>query len=119
MDSYKLVSRGATLRAIAFGALAAAASMVLNRSALDALQLEPQMVRRYLAPCIEEILKASYIVYLIRAGRVGFTVDAGILGFAVGTGFSLIENIYYAASLGDFDPILWIVRGLGTAVMHG
>ncbi len=58
-------------------------------------------------------------MYLIRQEKVGFMVDAGIHGFALGTGFALIENFYYALSLGSADPLVWLVRGLGTAVMHG
>jgi hypothetical protein len=58
-------------------------------------------------------------LWCIRSHRVGFPVDAGIIGFATGTGFSLVENIVYLHSIQDGTPILWLVRGLGTAVMHG
>jgi hypothetical protein len=51
--------------------------------------------------------------------RIGFLVDAGIHGFAAGTGFALIENAWYAHALRDANPWLWVLRGLGTAVMHG
>ena len=40
-------------------------------------------------------LKALIVVVLIRTHRIGFLVDAAILGFAVGTGFALVENLYY------------------------
>lgn len=119
MDSYKLVSRRAVLQAIGIGCLAAAAALLANRLALTGLRLDPLILRRYAAPLVEEILKALYVVLLIRAHRVGFMVDAGIQGFAVGTGFALVENVYYAGTLGSFHPLLWIVRGLGTAIMHG
>jgi hypothetical protein len=74
---------------------------------------------RYLAPFVEEILKAAFIIYLLARKRIGFMVDAAILGFAVGAGFAFIENIYYLGSLNDSNLLLWLVRGLGTAVMHG
>ena len=45
--------------------------------------------------------------------------DAAIYGFAVGTGFALVENVYYLLSLPGAPAALWIVRGFGTAVMHG
>jgi RsiW-degrading membrane proteinase PrsW (M82 family) len=118
MDSYKLVSRGAVLRAIGYGCLVALATLVLHGWLLS-LGLDPAVVRRYVAPLLEETLKASYVLVLIRTGKIGFLVDAAILGFAVGTGFALIENVYYARMLGASDLPLWIVRGLGTAVMHG
>jgi hypothetical protein len=68
---------------------------------------------------VEEGLKALFIFYLIRRRRVGFMVDAAIYGFAVGAGFAIIENIYYFRFLPDASLLLWIVRGFGTAVMHG
>jgi RsiW-degrading membrane proteinase PrsW (M82 family) len=119
MDSYKLVSRRSVLQAIGIGCLAAGAALVVNRAALDGLRLDPLILKRYFSPLAEEILKAGFVVFLIRGHRVGFMVDAGIQGFAVGTGFALVENVYYAGTLGSFHPLLWIVRGLGTAIMHG
>jgi RsiW-degrading membrane proteinase PrsW (M82 family) len=119
LDSFKLVTRSTVIRAIAWGGVAALLSLGLNTVVLEGVRLDPVLVKRYVAPLIEELLKAVYVVVLIRGGRVGFLVDAAILGFAAGTGFALVENIYYAWTLGDFRPLLWIVRGLGTAVLHG
>lgn len=118
LDSYKLVTRRAVLLTIAGGGLTAIAAFALNRAALD-LGLDPTLVKRYLAPVIEECLKAAIVVALIRAARIGFMVDAGIHGFAVGAGFALVENVYYAQALGGSSLPVWIVRGLGTAIMHG
>ena len=42
-----------------------------------------------------------------------------ISGFAIGAGFSVIENIIYLTRFPDLAPSVWMVRGLGTAVMHG
>ena len=55
----------------------------------------------------------------IRAGRVGFLVDAAILGFATGAGFAVVENVYYLHLLGDVPLVVFAIRGLGTALMHG
>jgi hypothetical protein len=68
---------------------------------------------------VEEALKALWIVVLLRRGRIGFLVDAAILGFAVGTGFALVENVEYLLDLAEPRVVLWLVRGLGTAVLHG
>jgi hypothetical protein len=51
--------------------------------------------------------------------RIGFLVDAAVLGFAVGAGFALVENVDYLLNLGAAPLALWLVRGLGTAVLHG
>jgi hypothetical protein len=50
---------------------------------------------------------------------VGFVVDAAILGFAIGTGFAFLENLYYLRVMPDATLWTWIVRGFGTAIMHG
>jgi len=68
---------------------------------------------------VEEGLKALFIVYLFRSNRIGFLVDAAIMGFAVGAGFALVENFYYLQMLGSANLAVWIVRGFGTAIMHG
>jgi hypothetical protein len=41
------------------------------------------------------------------------------MGFAVGAGFSIVENVFYLVRFPDLSAPVWIVRGLGTAVMHG
>jgi hypothetical protein len=46
-------------------------------------------------------------------------IDAAIYGFAVGTGFALIENIYYLSAIDQQNLMIWFIRGFGTAVMHG
>jgi hypothetical protein len=65
------------------------------------------------------VLKASYMILLFQRMRVGFLIDAAILGFAVGAGFSLAENLYYFHTAVGPTPELWLVRGFGTAMMHG
>jgi protease PrsW len=119
LDSYKLVRRRAIAVALVVGMAAALAALGANVFALGPLHVDEYVHRRYLAPIIEETLKALYVVYLVRAEKVGFMVDAGIQGFAVGTGFAVAENLYYASALGNTGLVLWLVRGLGTAVMHG
>lgn len=74
---------------------------------------------RLVAPVIEELLKGALIIVLIRGGRVGFLVDATIQGFAIGAGFALVENLYYLGALPDSSLGLWLIRGFGTAIMHG
>ncbi len=76
-------------------------------------------IRYYVAPLTEETLKAAFIVLLIARRRVGFLVDAAVQGFAVGAGFALVENIDYFNSVSNQTMLLWIVRGLGTAILHG
>ena len=119
MDSFKLVPLRAVARSIAAGGLAALACARVNETLLAGLGLPVETVSRYAAPLIEEAMKALWVVYLVDRRRVGFLVDAAIHGFAVGAGFALVENVEYLAALPRAPLLLWVVRGLGTAVLHG
>jgi protease PrsW len=117
-DSFKLVSAGLLIRALAAGAGAALAAALLHRTVLAAGLVTPDTLARYVSPLTEETLKALFLVYPLRRRYIGFLVDAAILGFAVGTGFALVENIDYLRLLSDRHLWLWVVRGFGTALLH-
>lgn len=119
MDSYKLVPRSRLLECLLAGSLAAGAAYVTNRVLLDVGHVDRHLLGRVLAPILEEGLKAAFVAWMIRREQIGFLVDAAICGFAIGTGFGLIENLYYAGALRDLSLPLWLARGLGTAIMHG
>ncbi|HKJ17188.1 MAG TPA: PrsW family glutamic-type intramembrane protease [Xanthomonadales bacterium] len=119
MDSYKLVSLKVILAVIVGGCLTAIAAYFVNPLVMDLLQLDFQPFARYAAPVVEEALKALVIIYLFRTHRIGFLVDAAIMGFAVGAGFALVENFFYLQAGAGSNMGVWIVRGFGTAIMHG
>lgn len=119
LDSYKLVRLRTVLAVLAAGGVIAALCYGLNRFALDATRLSFRDYSGYVAPLIEESLKAAVVLVLIRTRRIGFLVDASVLGFAVGAGFATVENVYYLGSVDDPHLATWIVRGLGTAILHG
>jgi protease PrsW len=119
LDGYKLVRLRAVVALLACGAVIAAAAYALNRLFLERFPLPLPLYSRYVAPVGEELLKALVVVALVRAHRIGFLVDAAICGFAVGTGFGVAENLYYLHLLPGAGPGLFLVRGFGTALMHG
>lgn len=119
MDSFRLVRPASILVAVAYGAVAAAAVLWLHDWLLHAHQVPAGILSRYIAPITEETVKALFVAALIASARVGFLVDAAVLGFAVGTGFALFENLSYLQSMPDAPVILWLVRGLGTAMLQG
>ena len=119
MDSFKLARPSAIAKALGWGVVAAFICEALYRVLTPALPLSATAFSRYIAPLTEETVKALFIVYLIRRRRIGFAVDAAQLGFAVGTGFALVENLQYLRVLGNAGLLLWLVRGLGTAMLHG
>jgi len=119
LDSFRLVALTTAFAVLSLGAFAAGASYFVSGAAMDALHLDFAGYSRYAAPLVEESLKAAAVVLLFSRNRVGFMIDAIILGVAVGAGFSMFENIYYAWLFPDADIGVWIVRGFGTALMHG
>ena len=119
MDSFKLVRPGSVLVAIGAGAAAAVLLLPFHDWLIDVLGLSVRSFSRYISPVTEETLKGLFIVFLLWRRRVGFLVDAAVLGFGVGAGFAVIENIDYLRELPHASLTLWLVRGLGTAVLHG
>jgi len=119
LDSYKLVKLRTVVAVVACGAVVAGLSYMANAVVLDLVKIDLRHFSRYVAPVTEELLKGLVVVALIRTHRIGFLVDAAIMGFAVGTGFSIVENIYFMRLVPDAGMGTWIVRGLGTAIMHG
>jgi RsiW-degrading membrane proteinase PrsW (M82 family) len=119
LDSYKLVKLKSITFTICTGVAAALISYLIG-GRLQLLQyIDGASYSRYIAPLVEELLKAGYIIYLISSKKLGFTVDAAIHGFALGAGFAIAENIYYLHYLTESSVFVWIIRGFGTAVMHG
>ncbi|MCG3121423.1 MAG: hypothetical protein ALAOOOJD_04515 [bacterium] len=119
LDSFKLIRFRAVVLALGLGSLVAVICLFLNSFLIEWSHFDIKLYSRYLAPAIEELGKALYVVYLIKSSRVGFMVDSAIHGFALGAGFACVENIYYLQSLANPPILLWIIRGFGTAIMHG
>ena len=119
MDSFRLVRPAAVLAALAYGVVAAAAILWLHDWLIQVRHVPAGTLSRYIAPLTEETAKALLVVMLVATARVGFLVDAAVLGFAVGTGFALFENLSYLQTLRDATLTLWLVRGLGTAMLQG
>jgi RsiW-degrading membrane proteinase PrsW (M82 family) len=119
LDSYKLVKLRVVIGVVACGAVVAGFCYFANAYLVGLLAMNFANFTRYVGPITEELLKSLIIVALIRAHRIGFLIDAAILGFAVGTGFATVENLYYLERVPDAGMGTWIVRGFGTALMHG
>jgi RsiW-degrading membrane proteinase PrsW (M82 family) len=118
-ESYKLVRLRMVLVTIALGAAVAVACYFINGALIGALDVGMPVYSRYAGPLVEELAKGLALLLLIRAHRIGFLVDAAIVGFALGAGFAVVENVYYQTLVPDAGLGTWIVRGFGTALMHG
>jgi RsiW-degrading membrane proteinase PrsW (M82 family) len=119
LDSFKLVRLSFVLEMLAAGALLAGVGYLVNGAISTSFAIDANDYTRFVAPTVEELLKASALVALFALNRIGFRVDAAIVGFAVGTGFSMAENAYLLHVLSGANLTVWIFRGFGTAMMHG
>ncbi len=120
LDNFNLVRVKTLLFCLILGIACAALGYYINTFIAKWLDVDYTFLSRYIGPVIEETLKASVIVFLIFRKRIGFIVDGAVYGFAIGTGFSLLENIYFLLnSPPEYNILIWIIRGFGTAIMHG
>jgi RsiW-degrading membrane proteinase PrsW (M82 family) len=119
LDSFRLVRKSRVLLALLAGAAGALLSYVVNSVILELTGLPTVTFAIVAAPLVEETFKGLWVAWQIRQRQVGFLVDAAILGFATGAGFAIVENIYYLQNLGEVPLLVWAIRGLGTALMHG
>jgi hypothetical protein len=101
------------------GCIAGIACLGINLELLERFSIEFSFYSKYVAPVIEELLKAVYIIFLIKTHKVGFMIDGAIYGFAIGAGFAIVENAFALYSMQNPNLLLWVIRGFGTAVMHG
>ena len=119
LDTYRMVRMRLVFAMLAAGGVVAMVCYFLNGELMNLLGMNLTHYSRWVAPIVEETLKAAVVLWLFGTHRVGFLVDSIILGFAVGAGFAVIENFYYLYLDNNTTLTLWIVRGFGTAVMHG
>ncbi|MDY0285984.1 MAG: PrsW family glutamic-type intramembrane protease [Bacteroidales bacterium] len=119
IDSFKLVSVRTIVVCFFYGMLTTVVAYFINTWLCGFLGMEFTPYSRLISPVVEELLKAGLVLLLVMRRKVGFMIDAAIYGFAVGTGFAVAENIYYIMTAENTGVILWMVRGFGTALMHG
>ena len=119
LDSFRLVRPRRIAACMLFGLASGVLSFLVNSLIMERVNLPIMTFAVTVAPVVEEIIKCSWMTWLIHTRRAGFLVDAALLGFATGAGFGLSENVYYLKIMPDSPTLVWIIRGFGTALMHG
>jgi RsiW-degrading membrane proteinase PrsW (M82 family) len=119
LDAFELMSFREIVVLLVLGGLAAIAVYPVSGRLIDTLPIGFSGYSRYVAPWLEEGVKAVVMIGLFWFNRIGYKLDAVISGFAIGAGFSVVENVIYLTIFPDYGAGTWLVRGLGTAVMHG
>src|SRR6476661_11203257 len=119
LDAFKLMNMREILFLLVCGGIGALACWPISGRMLDALPIGFSNYSRFVAPWIEEAVKGLIVILLFRFNRIGYKLDAVISGFAIGAGFSVVENIFYLTIFPNYGTGTWLVRGFGTATMHG
>jgi RsiW-degrading membrane proteinase PrsW (M82 family) len=119
LDAFALMSLGEIAVLLLVGGIAAGLAYPISGRFIDVLPIGFSNYSRFVAPWIEEALKAIGIILLFRFNRIGYKLDAVISGFAIGAGFSVVENALYLTLFPTYGTGTWLVRGFGTAIMHG
>jgi len=119
LDAFALMSLKEVLLLLVAGGCGALLAWPISGRLLDTLPIGFSLYSRFIAPWIEEAIKAAIIIALFRLNRIGYKLDAVISGFAIGAGFSVVENIFYLTIFPQYGTGTWLVRGFGTAIMHG
>jgi RsiW-degrading membrane proteinase PrsW (M82 family) len=119
VDVFHLVPLAEVVELLTAGAVTCIICYFIAGGLIDEFPMRKGVYSQEVAPVLEEALKGVVIVILFAFNRVGYLIDAAIVGFAVGGGFALAENIFYLHQFTDAGLGVWLVRGFGTAVMHG
>lgn len=117
LDTFKLLKPTLIAVVMLWGFVSALLAYPINNFFFSIL--DEKIVSGLTAPFIEETLKFIVVAFLFYRNKLGFLADALIIGFASGAGFSIIENIFYLNQIDSQNLMLWVIRGLGTAIMHG
>lgn len=121
LDSMKLVRGRLILYCLLWGVVSSILSYLTNTCLNKLFHLGIEDYAAYVAPVTEEILKFILLWIFIKRSKIGFMIDGAVYGFAIGAGFSFVENLFYLfLYAGDAGNLMdWIIRGFGTAIMHG
>ena len=76
------------------------------------------LIRIAVAPVVEEVGKSLALVIFTFSPAFTYFVDGAIYGFAAGTGFAVVENLFYVAQAND-QMGMAVNRVFSTALMHG
>jgi RsiW-degrading membrane proteinase PrsW (M82 family) len=119
LDAFELMNFREILMLLVLGGFSAIAVYPISGRLIDTLPIGFSGYSRFIAPWIEEASNGIVMIGLFWFNRIGYKLDAVISGFAIGAGFSVVENVIYLTIFPQYGTGTWLVRGLGTAVMHG
>ena len=76
------------------------------------------IIIHFIAPVYEEIFKGLILLHFIRHAKFTYSVDGALYGFAIGTGFAIIENIFYIFDNLTEAPMIAAQRIFSADLVH-
>lgn len=117
LDLFGTGKRSTILISLGWGAVGAfTLAYILNSTIITYIGYETTVT--FVGPLVEEILKASVLVYLITRPTFHYAVDGAVYGFACGIGFAVTENLLYISTYPNTALAVAISRALSTSLMH-
>ncbi len=118
LDLYKTGEFKFVLVSAGAGVLAYGAAALINPTPFHLGWINYNQMVRYLAPVVEEILKALILLVLVRRSKFTYFVDGAIYGFATGIGFAICENYEYIFGHAGAAMAVAVNRVISTNLMH-
>jgi|GEM_PF-591337 RsiW-degrading membrane proteinase PrsW (M82 family)/CRP-like cAMP-binding protein len=125
LDLFQTAKRRTLLVCLGWGVIAFGIAYVANTAIFNALANSmpradaTALITRFIAPVLEEVLKALFLIYLIRQPVFRYFVDGAVYGFCIGIGFAVVENMFYISNHQSVALSLAATRALSTSLMHG
>lgn len=124
LDLYGTGSPRAIALSFSWGAASVFIVLLGYRLIRDPLPLLPMplldetSVMLFVAPVLEETVKALVLLYLIRRPTFTYFVDGAVYGFAAGIGFAVLENYLYIFQSVEIGLGTALGRVISTNLMH-
>lgn len=118
-DLHKTVKFNFNIATLGWGLAAYLLAAQVNPLIQANTGLEWDQIVRFVAPVVEELLKAAVLIWLVNRADFNYVVDGALYGFGAGIGFAIIENLEYIQRVSvEAALILAIARVFSTNLMH-
>lgn len=117
-DLYRIGQFRTILVCAGWGAVAFAPAALIHSSLARFQLIDQRIIGRFVAPVVEEALKALVLIYLVRRPQFTYFLDGALYGFATGIGFAIAENIEYITHDQTFALAVAFQRTFSTTLIH-
>ncbi|NLF77232.1 MAG: PrsW family intramembrane metalloprotease [Chloroflexi bacterium] len=118
LDIYALSRVPLVFGALLWGLFTFAASFSVQNALMRVGLLDFWQITLFNAPVLEQLLKATFLIWLASQMRLRSSIDGAVYGFAVGTGFAMAENLLYISGTPDRALGIALARVLSVSLMH-